>query len=913
MARATWVQSNFNGGEWSPLAHGRFDLAPYRKAMELCSNFMPTQQGGLTRRPGAPYVAAVKDSTYAPRLIPFMFSTSQAYILEFGELYIRIYINDGQLQATGIPVYSSSKNYYAGNLVSSSGIVYCCIATVDASVHPPPNLTYWIPSTTVVTAWNASATYSAGDRVQRLGIYYCCLNTAHGLTDVPTGSGDGFTWIATGTTIEEFTASGSYTPGDIVSYLGVNYYCTAAPSAAPPNTAYWYALTGAIVEIPTPYSRFDVWMLDFDTKADTIYLAHPNHPVMKLQRLGATKWTLTNVAFLDGPYLTTNTTTTTLTPSGTSGAVTVTASAVAGINGGLGFSAADVGRTLRIKCGGVWLWGAITAYTSPTVVTWTITNPNGQMVPKTAAGTANVSSGSVFSVSVTDGGGGYGVSPPAVSFTGGGGSGAVAYATLSNGVVVAVTMSVTGTGYTSAPTVIFAPPAGIVASSTSFWRLGVWNATDGYPSVVKFHQDRLCFAGNAANPGRIDASNTSDYENFAPTNIDGTVVDSNAFSFTLNESLNAIQWMTSDKQGLLCGTGGGEWVIAPSGTQQAITPTNINIKSIGGYGSAFVKPVRIGNVTLFVQRTTRKLRELIYQFAYDTFTNVDVSLVAEHLTKGGLKQAAVQFAPYQIVWIVRTDGTLVGMTYDRDQEVNGWHRHALGGYSDAAQTQPPLVESVACIPAPNTQRDEVWLVVNRYINGATVRTVERMAKVWEDGDALADAVFLDSSATYSGVATTTVSGLTWLKGQTVSVLTDGSVHPDCVVSNTGTITLNWAATKVQVGLGYASQGKTLRVEAGGADGPSQGKLKRIMWTIFRFFQTSKFDLWSDTVGVGYESKAFRDSNDPMTTAVSLFNGDKRWTYDGAWASDGQIAFQASGPLPCNVTLLMAQVDTKEMQ
>lgn len=910
MARATWVQSNFNGGEWSPLAHGRFDLAPYRKAMELCSNFMPTQQGGLTRRPGTPYVAAVKDSTYAPRLVPFVFSLTQAYILEFGEGYVRIYTNGGRLQASDIPAYAATKTYYPGDLVSYSGSVYCCITTVDAALHPPPDAAYWLLSTTTIRSWRSTTTYSPGDRVYLFdGNYFCCLATAVGFSDIPPGP----LWVATGSAITAFTTVGNYTPGDIVSYLGTNYYCTATPLAAPPDAAYWYPLTGALVEIPTPFSRFDVWEMDFDSKADTIYLTTPSHPVAKLQRLGATKWALTDVPFLDGPYIPTNTTTTTMTPSGTSGAVTVTASAVTGINGGKGFSIADVGRALRLKCGGVWLWGIITGYTSTTVVTWTITDPIGGSIPKVATATANVSAGRVFSVSVTDGGGGYGVTPPSITFSGGGGSGAVAYATLSDGVVVGVTVSVTGTGYTSAPSVLFAPPAGVVASSTSFWRLGVWNATDGYPSTVKFHQDRLCFSGNAANPGRVDASNTSDYENFAPTNVDGTVVDSNAFSFTLNDALNNIQWMASDKQGLLCGTGGGEWVIAPSGAQQAITPTNINTKPIGNYGSVNVKPVRIGNVTLFVQRTTRKLRELIYQFAYDTFTNVDISLVAEHLTKGGLKQTAVQFAPYQIVWIVRTDGTLVGMTYDRDQEVNGWHRHSLGGYSDAAQTQPPLVESVACIPAPNTQRDEVWLVVNRYINGATVRTVERMAKVWEDGDALADAVFLDSSATYSGVATTTVSGLTWLKGQTVSVLTDGSVHPDCAVSSTGTITLNWAATKVQVGLGYASQGKTLRVEAGGADGPSQGKLKRVMWTVFRFFQTSKFDLWSDTVGIGYESKAFRDSNDPMTTAVSLFNGDKRWTYDGAWASDGQIAFQASGPLPCNVTLLMAQVDTKEMQ
>lgn len=900
MARATWVQSNFNGGEWSPLAHGRFDLAKYRNGLELCSRFLPTQQGGLTRCPGTIYTAGVKDSTYAPRLVPFVFSLTQAYILEFGANYIRFYTNDGQL----------------------------------SNAQPA--------------------------------------------------------WIAGGH---------SYVVGDQISFGTHNWTCntnnTSGTSFLVDGPLYW--TQGAAIgplEVATYYTAAEVWELDFEQKFDTLYITHPSLLPAKLQRLGAVNWTWAYGTFLDGPYLPTNVSATTLTPSGTSGTVDVIASSVVGINGGLGFTSNDYLRMLRIKCGGVWLSGRIVTITAdPKHIQWQIDPPNGQQLPTTAKATANVSGGSIFTVSVTDGGNGYGTTPPSVTFSprtadpatisitvdgsgvitaatlthggsgyasdptvtitssggsgaiifahvsggtvvnvylaaggtgyaptdtatvsgggSGGGSGAVGYATVSNGVVTAVTMSVTGTGYSSGADVIFSAPVPLVPSTTTFWRLGEWNLADGYPAHVVLHQDRLCFSGNAANPGRIDGSNTGDYENFAPTELDGTVTDSNAFAFTTNSG--PIQWLASDKQGLLCGAEAGEYVLAPSGTQQAITATNVNSKPVGNYGSVNVKPIRIGNVTLFIQRTGRKLRELIYQFAYDTFTNVDISLVAEHLTKGGLKQMAVQFAPYQIVWIARTDGTLVGMTYDRDQEVNGWHRHPLGGYSDAAQTLPPLVESVACIPAPSTRRDEVWLVVNRYINGATVRTIERMAKVWEDGDALADAIFLDSSATYSGAPTTTISGLTWLKGQTVGVLTDGSVHPDCVVSSTGTITLNWAATKVQVGLKYASQAKTLRVEAGGADGPSQGKLKRIMWTIFRFFQTSKFDLWSETPGIGFESKAFRDSNDPMTTAVPLFDGDKRWTYDGTWASDGQIYFQASGPLPCNVNLLMAQVDTKEMQ
>ena len=851
MPRATWVQTNFNGGEWTPLAFGRFDLAKYKNGLAECLNFCPTQQGGLTRRPGTRYVAAVKDSSYAPRLQRFEFSINQAYVLEFGNNYIRFYANDGQLQNVGVPV-----------------------------------------------------------------------------------------------------------------------------------------------EVVTPYSSSDVWNLSFAQSADTLYISHPNYAPRKLQRVSAYVWTLTVISFLDGPYLPINVTATTLVPSGTSGTVTVTASSIVGINGGVGFRATDVGRMLRLKCGGVWLWGTIATYVDTTHVTWTIQAPNGQQLPITAKAVANVSGGSVFTCSVTEGGSGYGAQPPSVTFSpkpavaatahlvvsggvitsvvldtggsgygsdpiisvtssgtgallyahvsggavvaiyvgtggtgyssadpvvitgggSGGGSGAVGFATVTNGVVTGITMSVTGTGYGAAPDVVLSAPTALVPSTTTFWRLGEWNSVDGYPNAVIFHQDRLVWAGAANTPGRIDASNSGDYENMAPTNMDGSVVDSNALAFSLNAgSVNAIRWLMSDEWGMLAGTAGGEWVIAPSTTQQAITPTNVNAKQLGNYGSSSTTPIRVGKATLFVQRTTRKLREMVYQFMYSTFQTLDISLVSEHLTQSGLKQISVQLAPQQIVWLARNDSRLVGMTYDKDQEICGWHQHTLGGYSDSAQTLPARVESLAIIPAPSIQRDEVWLVVNRYINGSTRRTIEVMAKMWEDGDTTPNCVFVDSSASYSGVPTTTVSGLTWLAGQTVGVLTDGAVHPDCVVDSTGHITLVWSASVVQVGLKYTSRATTLRMEAGGADGPSQGKLKRIYRAVVRFFQSVGLSMGSSTEGVTVYPETFRTSADPMSGPVGLFDGDKRWAYEGTWDTEGQITFETSDPLPCNITMLMAQLETQDAQ
>lgn len=686
MPRATWTQTDFTGGEWSPMTYGRVDAPKYKTGLATCLNYVPTAQGGLTRRPGTKFIGQVKNSANAVRLIPFEYNVTQAYILEFGPSYIRFYTNDAQLE-------------------SSPGVPY-----------------------------EVATTYTAGQ-----------------LNDIA-----------------------------------------------------------------------------YAQSADVLYIVHPAHPPRKLVRNGALSWSLSAISFLDGPYANTNTTTTTMDWSGMSGSVTVTISSTTGVNNGSGFVSTDVGRMIRYKPNTTWGWATITGFTDATHVTATV--------------------------------------------------------------VVS--------------------PAGAHAATTN-WRLGVWSETTGYPRAVCFNQDRLVFAGATSYPNRIDGSITSDYENFAPTDTAGVVVDSNAYGFALNDTKqNVINWMVSDEFGLLAGTANAEWVIAASTTQVALTATNVNAKQTTTYGSTNVTPVRVGKSTLYVQRTKRKLREMNYQFTLGTFQAPDISVVSEHLTTSGIKQMGVQKAPQPIVWIVRNDGVLVGVLYDKDNDIIGWHDHQLGGYSDSGQTLPPVVESVATIPSPDTTRDQVWVSVQRYINGAVYRSVEVMTKFWENGDTLNNAFFVDCGATYSGAATTTISGLTWLKGQTVSVLANGAVHPDCVVDSSGVITLQRSTTVAQVGLGYNSDGKTLRIEAGGADGSAQGKLKRIHRIIMRFYQSVGLRVQATGAASSYP-EPFRTSADLMDNPIALYTGDKRWAWDGSYELEGQVFWRQSDPLPSNILMVSAQLETQD--
>lgn len=297
-------------------------------------------------------------------------------------------------------------------------------------------------------------------------------------------------------------------------------------------------------------------------------------------------------------------------------------------------------------------------------------------------------------------------------------------------------------------------------TAVTTWRLGVWCPLTGYPGSVVFHEDRLCFSGATSVPQRVDGSKSGDYENMAPTDTAGVVANDNAISFTMNANdVNVVRWVTSDEKGLLAGSVGGEWAIKPSTQGEALTPTNITAKRASSYGSANIQPVQAGKATIFVQRSGRKMREMTYFYEVDGFRSPDVSLLSEHVLNGGLVELAFQKEPQPIIWGVRADGVLVSMTYERESESLkvGWARHILGGVGTSAGGDP-VVESVAVIPSADGSRQDVWLVVKRYINGATKRYVEYITKAFEDEDEQRDAWFVDCGLSYD--APKTITGAT---------------------------------------------------------------------------------------------------------------------------------------------------------
>lgn len=456
------------------------------------------------------------------------------------------------------------------------------------------------------------------------------------------------------------------------------------------------------------------------------------------------------------------------------------------------------------------------------------------------------------------------------------------------------------------------------------WRIGAY-WPGNYPRCTHFHEDRLCFAGAPELPDRIDMSCTSEYETFSPTQLnDGSITDSNACSFALNSNtVNAIFWMQTDQHGLVLGTAGGEWVLAPSPGASSITPTSVQARQINEYGSTNVAPLHIGKNTMYLQAGGRKLRTAAYEFTIDGYTGDDITPLAQHATVGGFTAMAVQRTPQQILWLARTDGTLVSCCYDDKQNEAAWAVHQLGGVGDAAGN-PPKVLSLDVIPNPDGTYDEVWLAVQRYINGATVVFIERMSKIWEEGDAVTDATYgflryVPSDTVYADCAQrvvsdtpfTTINGATWLDNAVVGVMGDGSMQADATVGPSGVVTLEFAAKDAVVGFKYSSIGRTLKIEAGGGDGPAQGKIQRVHSVLFDVIESAGFYVNARGNDYPLQDIPLRKTSDLMDQPTPLRSDTIEVAWEGTYDRGAQVEWQATGMLPFNLSGLSAQLVTQD--
>lgn len=423
------------------------------------------------------------------------------------------------------------------------------------------------------------------------------------------------------------------------------------------------------------------------------------------------------------------------------------------------------------------------------------------------------------------------------------------------------------------------------------------SGTDNYPSVVTFFEQRLVFAATNNNPQTLWFSKSADYLNFSTgTNADDALI----YTIASNQ-VNNIRYLSATRV-LTIGTSGGEYVLTTT-NDGPITPTTTQIRKYSNYGSANTEPVQVADVTLFLQRGNRKVREFKYIGEVNTagYQAPDLTVLAEHITEGGLESFAYQQEPENIVWAIRSDGALIGLTYRREEQVVAWHKHTIGGTFSGGSA---VVESIATLPT-DTGNDELYMIVKRTINSVTRRYVERM-KDFDFGSNTTSAFFVDSGLSYSGSAVSSFSTLYHLEGETVSVLANGASHANKTVSS-ASIALDFSATTAAIGYGYTSNMQTLRIESGSSDGTSQGKPKRIHGITVRLFETVGVEVGNDSSET--DRIFFRDSSMDMDTAVPLFSGDKDVEFPGGFDDDDRIYLQQTQPLPLTVLALYPRMNT----
>ena len=622
---------------------------------------------------------------------------------------------------------------------------------------------------------------------------------------------------------------------------------------------------GKIVEVTTTYSVTDIFDINYAQSADVLYLAHKDHEPAKLTRTTTTSFTLADIDFVDGPYLDENITTTTITSNANTGTVTLTASADL-------FVAGHVGSLFRFRERvevGHEAWAASTSYAQNDLV-----HHGGNLYKKTDSGSDT--SGTQPPVHL-DGTETYGIIDWQYQHSG---TGFVK--------ITAVTNATTATAVVQTHNFLVLPA--VATAGTTQWSEGAFNIKNGFPRAVGFYEQRLYFAGTTAQPQSVFGSVSADFEN----HTSGTEDDA-AINITIaSDKVNVIKHLLPARF-LQILTSSSEFTLSGGAGTQPVTPTNVNVLRETTFGSSNVRPLRAGNSTILIQKGQEKVKEITFDLDTDGLLGIDLTILADHIPRGGLTDMVWQQEPELILWFVHTDGRLIGLTYDRANAAIGWHTHSVGGSG--------IVESITAIPSG--AEDQVYVSVKRTINGSTVRHIEFLKSLQFDGE-ITDAFFVDSGLTYSGSATSTITSLNHLEGETVSILADGSAHADKTVSG-GSITLDRSASKVHVGYSYTSTIETLRLEGGANDGVSQGKIKRIHGVTVRFLESVGAEVGPDTSNL--DRIPFRDSSMAMDTAVPIFSGDKEISFPSGYDNDARIVVRQTQPLPMTVTAIMRRSNT----
>jgi hypothetical protein len=649
-------------------------------------------------------------------------------------------------------------------------------------------------------------------------------------------------------------------------------------------------------EIATPYTSSDLttaentFALSMAQTGDVIYIANRNHPPAKLSRLSNTNWTYSVVNFKEGPFEDNNTNKflkvivhgLQLFIGGPFIEYAVTLDSTGAL-----FTSSMVGTLLQLEVTDdkTKPW-----YSQISPTTTAVTNLNDLCRNDRKYYGCNVSQGAKKTWYVapthTDGG----------RFDGD----EISWWYLSDEIgVVRIDSVLSATNATG--TVLKQVAYTAVPAETWAWSKAAWRSDIGYPDQVTFFRERLVFARDQ----KVWFSTSGDYENFAAKEF-GEVLTDSAISIDItSEDSSPIKYLVSTPQGLICGTNSDQVLVAAASIAEPFGPTNIIVSPGSGVGGRQISPVKVDQSILVIHRSGKKLFNTQYDANSNFFISPDQTVISDHILSPGIIDMAWQRDPWNILWMVRNDGQLIGFTFNQQQQVQGFHRHITNG----------VVEAIQVIPSPDGSRDDLWIVVRRSINSSTVRYVELLKTEDQIGFGQSDFWYSDSALQYTGASTTIISGLNHLIGQSVQILANGASHPNVIVSSSGSITLNYPVTSAVIGLPYIALVQTMNLEGGANNGTSQGKVKRIDRIIVRLLDSLGNIQCAPSINGNqlgkFDTITFHNTNDRLDLPPPIFTGDTIVNLSSEYNRVGRICIKQTEGFPLTILAIMPDVNTYE--
>lgn len=792
--KLTFIQTNFTAGQLSEKLAGRVDLAKYFNGLKTLENFIIYPQGGVTRRPGFKYIASQPSATPgAVRLIPFEFSTTQAYILELGNLYMRFYMNGGQIVSPD--VYTKLLLHCNGNDGSTTFtdevLPHTVTAVGDAQIDDSQS--------------KFSATLPASGLFDGSGDYLSIPDHADWFMGTAAFTID-FWWRPSNINLGK--TSFFFTHCDTEDCLNDRIFCYYIPNS---SKIQFYIVDGAATTI----------LLESSAWTPTIGIWY-HIAIIRGWGGNANDW-----------------------------AITVNGVAIGTLTDASSWP--NVGPWLFCVGGGLTrsLYGHLDEFrVSKGIARWT-----ANFTPPTAEYSLSGATYQIGTPYLTE-------HLPQIKYA------------QSADIMWLVHPSyqprkLTRTGHAAWTLTAYAPTA------------NPFTSTNNYPAAVAFFEERLWFAGPNASPQEIFSTKSGDFENMTTGANDDDAIDITIAA----DQVNRIRWMEPGKV-LTIGTVGGEWRLGATSLNEPVAPDNIVIRRESAYGSADIQPETVGPHILFVQKAGLKIREYKYNYELDGYLSVDLNILSDDITEGGLKYLAYQQEPHSILWAVRSDGILLGLTYQRDHDVIGWHKHTIGGTDSE-------LESIAVIPGTN--EDELWASIKTEVSNTEIRFITQMQDIFSANNTTG-AFFLDCGLTYDGAETLTVTGLDHLVGETCQVLADGLEVDDEYVSG-GEVTLDATASEAHFGFSYNSNLETLRLEREINGQTIQGKTKRISEVRLRLLESKECKIGPDADNL--------DSVD-FDTGTAVYTGDKMIEFDGPHEEEGRIYVRQDQPLPLTILAIISE-------